>query len=79
MNPEKLKELFAIVRSEAEKAGRNPGAIELSCLTRSFKPDDLKALGDLGVSRVVVNPPSTKPEAITRGLEKFQKEVIARA
>src|SRR5579885_52395 len=78
MNPEKLKELFAIVRSEAQKAGRDPDAIELSCLTRSFKPDYLKALGDIGVSRVVVNPPGTKPEAITRGLEKFQEEIISR-
>jgi probable F420-dependent oxidoreductase len=78
MNPEKLKELFATVRSEAQKAGRNPDAIEFSCLTRSLKPDDLKMLADMGVSRVVVNPPGTKPEVVTRGLEKFREEVIAR-
>jgi probable F420-dependent oxidoreductase len=78
MNPEKLKELFATVRSEAQKAGRNPDAIEFSCLTRSLKPDDLKMLADMGVSRVVVNPPGTKPEAVTRGLEKFREEVISR-
>ena len=78
MNPEKLKELFATVRSEAQKAGRNPDAIEFSCLTRSLKPDDLKMLADMGVSRVVVNPPGTKPEVVTRGLEKFQEEVISR-
>jgi probable F420-dependent oxidoreductase len=78
MNPEKLKELFSTVRSEAQKAGRNPDAIEFSCLTRSFKPDDLKMLADMGVSRVVVNPPGTKPEVVTRGLEKFREEVISR-
>ena len=78
MNPEKLKELFATVRSEAQKAGRNPDAIEFSCLTRSLKPDDLKMLADMGVSRVVVNPPGTKPEVVTRGLEKFREEVISR-
>jgi probable F420-dependent oxidoreductase len=78
MNPEKLRELFATVRSEAQKAGRNSDAIEFSCLTRSIKPDDLKMLADMGVSRVVVNPPGTKPEVVTRGLEKFREEVIAR-
>jgi probable F420-dependent oxidoreductase len=78
MNPEKLKELFATVRSEAQKAGRNPDAIEFSCLTRSLKPNDLKMLADMGVSRVVVNPPGTKPEIVTRGLEKFREEIISR-
>jgi probable F420-dependent oxidoreductase len=78
MKPEKLKELFATVRSEAQKAGRNPDAIEFSCLTRSLKPDDLKMLADMGVSRVVVNPPGSKPEVVTRGLEKFREEVISR-
>jgi probable F420-dependent oxidoreductase len=78
MNPEKLRELFATVRSEAQKAGRNPDAIEFSCLTRSLKPDDLKMLADMGVSRVVVNPPGTKPEVVTRGLEKFREEVMSR-
>jgi probable F420-dependent oxidoreductase len=78
MNPQKLKELFAIVRTEAKKAGRDPGAIEFSCMTRSVDAANLKALAELGVSRVVVNPPGTKPEALTRGLEKFQQEVIAK-
>jgi len=65
-------------RSEAQKAGRNPAAIEFSCMTRSVTVDDLKMLSDIGVSRVVVNPPGTKPEAITQGLEKFQEELISR-
>ena len=78
MYPGKLKELFATVRSEARKAGRDPDAIELSCLTRSLKPDDLNLLADMGVARVVVNPPGTRPEVVTRGLEKFREEVISR-
>jgi probable F420-dependent oxidoreductase len=79
MNPEHLKQLFETVRAEARKSGRDPDAIEFSCLTRSFEPQELKALAALGVSRIVVNPPGTSPEAITRGLEKFQAEVIARS
>lgn len=77
-NPEKLKELFTIVRNEAQLVGRNPSAIEFSCMSRSLKVDDLKTLADIGVSRVVVNPPGTKPDAITRGLEKLKEDVISR-
>jgi probable F420-dependent oxidoreductase len=78
VNPERLKELFAMVRSEAQKAGRNPESIEFSCM-RSGNGIDLKLLADIGVSRVVITPPGTKPEVITQGLEKFQKEVISRS
>src|SRR5277367_4226476 len=56
MNPEKLKPLFALVRSEAQTAGRDPASIEFSCMVRSTRPDDLKTLADLGVSRVVTMP-----------------------
>jgi len=76
VNPEKLKALFATVRAEAQKAGRNPEAIEFSCM-RSAKDLDLKLLADIGVSRVVINPPGINPEVITQRLEKFQEEVIA--
>jgi probable F420-dependent oxidoreductase len=78
MNPEKLKQLFAIVRAEAQKAGRDPEAIEFSCM-RPGKVGDLKPLSDIGVSRVVITPPGTNPDVITRGLEKFHEEVISRS
>jgi len=78
LNPEKLKHLFALVRSEAQKAGRNPAAIEFSCMATSARLDNLEALADIGVSRIVIPPPGTNPEVITRSLEKFQEEVIAR-
>lgn len=78
MDPEKLGELFAIVRTEAQKAGRDPGAIEFSCMMRSVKADDLNRLRDMGVSRMVINPPGTKSEVVTRELENFQQEVISR-
>jgi hypothetical protein len=76
---EKLKQLFDLVRTEAQQAGRNPAAIEFTCMAPSMRPESLKELEDLGVSRVVMNPPGTKPEVITRALEKFQEQVIARA
>jgi len=74
-NPDKLKELLTIVRSEAEKAHRDPAKIELTAMS-SMKPDHLKALADIGVARVVMNPPSSKPEVLTQALEKFHSEVI---
>jgi hypothetical protein len=63
-------------RSEAQKAGRNPEAIEFSCL-RSPKVDDSKLLADIAVPGAVTTPSGTNPEVITRGLEKFQEEVIS--
>jgi probable F420-dependent oxidoreductase len=73
----KLKDLFAIMKTEAEKAGRNPASIELSCMGRP-RVDDLKALQDIGISRVVIAPPAFDAEGLTRGLEKLQNEVIAK-
>jgi probable F420-dependent oxidoreductase len=77
-NPDKLKELFDIVKSEARKAGRDPDKIEFTAMS-SMKPDHLKALADIGVARVVTTPPSSKPEVLTQALEKLQQEVIARS
>ncbi|MGO9605783.1 MAG: LLM class F420-dependent oxidoreductase [Candidatus Binataceae bacterium] len=74
---DKLKELFAIVNSEAQKAGRDSRQIELSCMGRA-KVDSLKALEDIGIKRVVVPPPAYDPEGITRGLEKIANEVISK-
>jgi probable F420-dependent oxidoreductase len=71
----KLKELFAMMKSEAEKAGRDPGMIELSCMGRA-RVDELKALAAIGVSRVVIAPPAFDAEGLTRGLEKLREEVI---
>jgi hypothetical protein len=67
------------VRSEARNAGRNPDAIEFTAMASPMmKPEDLKPLADIGVSRVVMTPPGTNPEALTQRLEKFQQDVIAR-
>jgi probable F420-dependent oxidoreductase len=75
---DKLKELFAMMKTEAQKAGRNPEQIELSCMGRA-QADALKPLQDIGVSRVILAPPGFEKEAITRGLEKIGNEVIAKS
>jgi len=73
----KLKELFALMKSEAGKAGRDASKIELSCMGRP-RVEELKALEGIGVSRVVIAPPAFDVEGLTRGLEKLHDDVIAK-
>ena len=73
----KLKELFALMKSEADKAGRDASKIELSCMGRP-RVEELKALEGIGVSRVVIAPPAFDAEGLTRGLEKLHDDVIAK-
>jgi probable F420-dependent oxidoreductase len=73
----KLQELFATMRAAAQQAGRNPDQIELSCMARAAV-DSVKAVEDIGISRVVVAPPAFDKEGLARGLEKIGNEVIAR-
>lgn len=72
-----LRELFAMMRAEAKQAGRNPATIELSCMGRA-RVDQLKALQDIGVSRVVIVPPALDADGLTRGLEKLRDDVLAK-
>ena len=65
------------MKSEAEKVGRDPNKIELSCMGRA-RVDELKALQDIGVSRVVIAPPGFDPDGLTRGLDKLHDEVISK-
>ena len=68
--PEKLREIFGLARDEAKKAGRNPDASELSAMAAP-RADAIKALRDVGVSRVVFGPPSSDPAKLRAGLEKI--------
>ena len=73
-DPAKLKMLFAIMAFEAQKAGRKPTQIELSCMGRS-KPEIIKQMEDIGITRVVVPPPAFDQDGLTRGLEKMGDEI----
>jgi probable F420-dependent oxidoreductase len=68
-SPEKLRELFAIAREEARKAGRDPDSIEFSAMAAP-KPDSVKRLRDIGVTRIIMAPPSSDPAKLRDGLEK---------
>jgi probable F420-dependent oxidoreductase len=71
---EKLSEMFAMVREEAEKAGRSADAIEYTAMAAP-KPDSIKALRDIGISRVVFAPPSSDPPKLRAGLEKIAADI----
>jgi probable F420-dependent oxidoreductase len=73
----KLQELFATMREAAMQAGRDPARIELSCMARAAL-DTVKAVADIGISRVVVAPPAFEKEGLSRGLEKIANELITR-
>jgi probable F420-dependent oxidoreductase len=73
----KLQELFATMREAARQQSRDPNQIELSCMARAAV-DSVKAVADIGISRVVVAPPAFDKEGLSRGLEKIGNEVIAR-
>src|SRR5229473_3553359 len=64
----KLQELFATMGEAAQRAGRDPNRLELSCMARAAV-DSVKALEDIGISRVVVTPPAFDKEGLSRGLE----------
>jgi probable F420-dependent oxidoreductase len=77
-----LAGLFALVHRTAEDAGRDPAAIELTCGGNGvFGPgalDEVAALADLGVDRVVV-PSFLFWKDTTEALTRFGDEVIARS
>ena len=73
----RLGELFDLLKVEAQKAGRKPESIELSCMARP-QPDFIKMITDLGVSRAVMGPPAFDKDGLERGLEKIGNELIAK-
>lgn len=76
-DPAGLKGLFALVKEECAKRGRNFAEIELSC-GGGPQLDVIKAVQDLGVKRVVIPPPAFDADGLTRGLEKIANQVIAK-
>jgi probable F420-dependent oxidoreductase len=77
VNPEKLKEIFGMMRDAAKEAGRNLDAIELTSMAAA-KVDAVKAAQDVGVTRVVFGPPSSDPAKLRAGLERIANDVIAK-
>jgi probable F420-dependent oxidoreductase len=79
---DELRALLAVMRESAEKAGRDPDAIEVTTGgAAAFAPDPVEALGELaemGISRVVIPPLSFNPTKIGDKLADFGENVIAK-
>ena len=73
-----LPALFATVREECERIGRNPDEIELTAGGPANDLDQIKRMQDLGVSRMIIPPPAFDPDGIERGFEKFANEIISK-
>ena len=77
VDPAKLKAIFATVRDEAKRAGRNPDAIEFTAMGAA-KRDAVRAAEDAGVQRVVFGPPASDPAKLRAGLERIANDIIAK-
>ena len=73
-----LPTLFAAVRDECERNGRDPGEVELTAGGAIRSLDDVKRFEDMGVSRLIIPPPGFDPDAIEKGLEKLGNDLISK-
>ena len=72
---DRLRALLKSLKEECEKLGRDFTKMEISCIGPA-NLDTLKTLRDIGVSRVTIGPPAFEAEALQRGLEKINQEII---
>ena len=77
VQPDKLEQIFAQVRDEAAKAGRDSSTIEMTAMA-SPKLDAAKAARDAGAARVIFGPPSSDPAKLRAGLDRIANEIIAK-
>jgi probable F420-dependent oxidoreductase len=79
---EELAELIDVMRKSAAEHGRDPDAIEVSAggngALGSGALDEVKALADLGVSRVIIPPLAFDPEGQKAAFGKYGEDVISR-
>jgi probable F420-dependent oxidoreductase len=73
-----LPALFAAMRDECKKIGRNPDEIELTSGQPVGSLDDIKRCQDLGLSRLIVPPPGFDKEGVERGLEKLGDDILSK-
>ena len=78
-----LAELIGVMRATAAEHGRDPDSIEVTAggngALGSKALDEVKALADLGVRRIIVPPLAYDPEGQRTAFAKYGDEVIARS
>jgi probable F420-dependent oxidoreductase len=73
---ETLPRLFAVLRGECERLGRDPKTVELTCGAFSLDRDTVARYAELGISRLVIPPPAFDADSLVPALERFAREVI---
>jgi probable F420-dependent oxidoreductase len=73
-----LESLFAEMRAECAKIGRNPKEIELTAGTPTTDVDSVRKFAEMGVSRMIIAPPAFDPDGVKKGLHEFADKVIAK-
>ena len=81
---QELARLFDIVRATATEHGRDPDAISFTvgggpAVLGPDGLDEVKALADLGVSRIVIPPLAFDPDGQREAFARFGESIIARA
>jgi probable F420-dependent oxidoreductase len=76
-DPDELKELLDVMRRAADKAGRDPDAIEVTA-GGAMDPAGVERYRALGVSRLLVPPLAFDVDGIRGALEKFGEDVISK-
>jgi probable F420-dependent oxidoreductase len=74
-----LVPLLDALRDECGKTGRNPDEIEVSTGVSPLDLDTVRRYEDLGVSRLVMNPPAFDPEGLKAALPKVAEQLIHRS
>jgi alkanesulfonate monooxygenase SsuD/methylene tetrahydromethanopterin reductase-like flavin-dependent oxidoreductase (luciferase family) len=75
---ESLQMLFAEMRAECAKIGRDAKEIELTAGAPVTDVDTVRRYADLGVSRMIIPPPAFDPDGVKKGLHEFAERVIAK-
>ncbi len=73
---DRLDELLAELKNECGRIGRDPAEIEVTTGTPNMSLDNIKAMADKGISRLVMPPLGRSKDDIRRGVETFAEEVI---
>src|SRR5690606_7052411 len=78
-----LASLIDVMRRTAEEHGRDPDAIEVTSggngALGSKALDEVKALADIGVTRVIVPPLAYDPEGQRTAFAEYGEKVIAKS
>ena len=76
-DPARLRELISLRRTTAREQGRSPDAIESTGGAPS-ELDPIRTLRNLGVSRVILHPPTVIPAELEGAPERIANDVVSR-